>query len=290
MEKLDRSSGSATQPARSPLHAPSAEAAAPTDLPAVTPEPAAATAGPPVSGIPDLVLAAYRNAERMLAQSDPSCGLPWNLLAGIGRIESGHADGGNVDSSGTTLSPIFGPALDGSLPGNEVIKDGAGGYIRAVGPMQFLPSTWNAYASDGKGDGKPDPNNVFDAALAAGKYLCSGGMDLHDPQQRVRAVLRYNNSASYAADVLHWSAVYGGEQPGDQAALADVPQSPQAPAAQQPSSPVQDAAPADPATPTDPDSTPDPAAAPTPAPAPAPMIQIPGLPPIPCGIFCPPAS
>ncbi|MBF6079696.1 lytic murein transglycosylase, partial [Nocardia beijingensis] len=147
-------------------------------------------------------------AELALGSSVPGCGLSWSLLAGIGRIESGHAGGGRTDAAGTTVTPIFGPALDGSLPGNEVIKAADGGFVRAVGPMQFLPGTWGVYAADGNGDGVADPHNVFDAALAAGKYLCSGGLDLRDPAQELRAVLRYNNSMAYAANVLSWSRAY----------------------------------------------------------------------------------
>lgn len=46
--------------------------------------------------------------------------------------------------------------------------------------MQFIPSTWSnggpdgtGWGADGNGDGKKDPHNVFDAALAAGGYLCA---------------------------------------------------------------------------------------------------------------------
>lgn len=163
-------------------------------------------------GIPQIVLAAYRNAELALASSDPGCHLPWNLLAGIGKVESNHANGGQTDANGTTIGQINGPALDGTLPGNEVLasKDAKGKvtYTKAIGPMQFLPSTWKAYQSDGNGDGVADPNNVFDASLAAGKYLCSGGMDLSDPNQELRAILRYNNSVKYANDVRRWSNAY----------------------------------------------------------------------------------
>src|ERR1700759_4701401 len=56
---------------------------------------------PGKTGIPGMALNAYRNAERMMATSDPGCGISWNLLAGIGRIESGHANGGAHHARGT---------------------------------------------------------------------------------------------------------------------------------------------------------------------------------------------
>ena len=228
-----------------------------------------------VRGIPEIALAAYRNAELHLAESQPGCGLSWNLLAGIGRIESNHANGGNTDTSGTTLAPILGPSLDGTLAGNEVVPDSTGGYVRAVGPMQFLPRTWNIYASDANADGAKDPNNVFDAALSAGEYLCAGGRDLRDPTQETRAILRYNNSMAYVSDVIRWSTAYksGGTTPS-----LDVTQS--IPAVEPP---IEEADPRSTRT-AEPPPTP-----PTSAPALVePMILIPGLPPIPCGILCPP--
>ena len=159
-----------------------------------------------------MALAAYRNAEQKMATSDPGCGISWNLLAGIGRIESGHANGGATDARGTAVQPIYGPALDGTLPGNEVIvESGAGGhvsYARAIGPMQFLPGTWARYASDGDGDGVADPQNLYDSTLAAARYLCSGGLNLRDQSQVVAAILRYNNSMPYARNVLGWAAAY----------------------------------------------------------------------------------
>ena len=142
----------------------------------------------------------------------PGCGVSWNLLAGIGRIESGHAGGGAVDARGTAVVPIYGPSLDGTLPGNEVILQSSAGnrvtYARAMGPMQFLPGTWARYASDGKGDGIADPQNLFDSTLAAARYLCSGGLNLRDPSQVMAAILRYNNSMPYAQNVLGWAAAY----------------------------------------------------------------------------------
>jgi membrane-bound lytic murein transglycosylase B len=176
------------------------------------PPPTVVVNSPGALQIPAMVLNAYRNAERMMAGAAPGCGIGWNLLAGIGRIESMHANGGATDARGNAVRPILGPVLDGSLPGNEVIVQsrapGRLTYARALGPMQFLPGTWARYASDGDGDGKADVQNVFDASLAAARYLCSGGLNLRDQQQALAAVLRYNNSMPYARNVLGWAAAY----------------------------------------------------------------------------------
>ncbi len=180
---------------------------------AISPPPPAAVVNA-VGGmrIPATALAAYRNAEKIMSSAAPNCGVSWNLLAGIGRIESSHANGGATDASGTALRPIYGPVLDGSLPGNEVIVQGNTGgrpvYARAIGPMQFLPGTWSRFASDGDGDGKADPQNIYDAALSTARYLCSGGLNLRNQAQVLTAILRYNNSMAYAENVLGWAAAY----------------------------------------------------------------------------------
>lgn len=162
--------------------------------------------------IPAMALSAYRKAEQTMAVAAPGCGVSWNLLAGIGRIESSHANGGATDDRGTAVRPIYGPVLDGSLPGNEIIvQSNLGGraiYARAMGPMQFLPGTWSRFASDGDGDGKSDPQNLFDASLSAARYLCSGGLNLRNQAQVLTAILRYNNSMAYAENVLGWAAAY----------------------------------------------------------------------------------
>jgi membrane-bound lytic murein transglycosylase B len=176
------------------------------------PLPAVVVSSPGTLRIPMIALNAYQNAERMMAVSFPGCGISWNLLAGIGRIESMHANGGATDASGSAVRPIYGPSLDGTLPGNEVIELSRNTsrvtYARAIGPMQFLPGTWSRYASDGNGDGKADVQNIFDASLAAARYLCSGGLNLRDQSQVMTAILRYNNSVAYAQNVLGWAAAY----------------------------------------------------------------------------------
>ncbi|UGY95129.1 lytic transglycosylase domain-containing protein [Streptomyces gobiensis] len=164
-------------------------------------------------GIPATVLDAYRAAEAALAKSAPGCNLRWELLAAIGQVESGQARGGRVDASGTTLAPILGPQLNGD--GFAVIRDtdnglhdGDGVFDRAVGPMQFIPSTWAVWGADSNGDGKTDPNNIYDAALAAGRYLCAGGRDLSDPYDLDRAILGYNRSTEYLRVVKSWFAYF----------------------------------------------------------------------------------
>jgi hypothetical protein len=164
----------------------------------------------------------------MMAAAYPGCGVSWNLLAGIGRIESLHANGGATDPRGTAIQPILGPALDGTLPGNEVIvhsvQAGRVTYVRAMGPMQFLPGTWARYASDGNGDGKADIQNLYDASLGAARYLCSGNLNLRDRSQVLSAILRYNNSMAYAQNVLGWAAAYAtGVAPVDLPAIGAAP-------------------------------------------------------------------
>ncbi|MER5945332.1 hypothetical protein ABT127_04660 [Streptomyces sp. NPDC001904] len=165
------------------------------------------------AGIPATVLAAYRRAEASVGRSDPGCRLPWQLLAAIGKVESGQARGGDVDAHGTTLHRITGPALNGK--GFALIRDTEGGrwdgdsvYDRAVGPMQFLPGTWRRWGADGNGDGTSDPNNIFDAALAAGHYLCAGNRDVGTGGGLERAILSYNYSRDYLRTVLYWMEFY----------------------------------------------------------------------------------
>ncbi|NEA48336.1 lytic transglycosylase domain-containing protein [Streptomyces sp. SID10815] len=188
--------------------------------PLKSPNPAPTTAvGLPVAdtpseaGIPATVLAAYKKAEAELRTAKPGCNLPWQLLAAIGKVESGHAGGGRVTADGTTITPILGPVLNGV--GFADISDTDHGaydndstYDRAVGPMQFIPSTWKWAGRDGNGDGKKDPNNVFDAALATGHYLCRFGWDLADTRDLRKAILSYNASEDYLNTVLSWMEYY----------------------------------------------------------------------------------
>ncbi|MFF7103243.1 lytic transglycosylase domain-containing protein [Streptomyces nigra] len=190
-----------------------------TDLPPLNspnPAPSSGTTVTPAAGeagIPATVLDAYKKAEAALRESKPHCNLPWQLLAAIGKVESGQARGGRVDADGTTLSKILGPQLNGA--GFANISDTDGGaydgdarYDRAVGPMQFIPSTWKWAGRDGNGDGRKDPNNVYDAALAAGHYLCRFDWNLAEQADLDRAILSYNNSRDYLNLVMRWLDYY----------------------------------------------------------------------------------
>ncbi|MDI2031880.1 lytic murein transglycosylase [Saccharopolyspora sp. TS4A08] len=164
-------------------------------------------------GIPEPVLAAYMQAARSVEQTH-ACGMHWSVLASIGRIESGHARDGAIDVNGTTTHAILGPRLSGgpnvaAIPDTDAGRfDGDPLWDRAVGPMQFIPSTWRKFATDGNEDGVESPHNLPDAAAAAGTYLCSGGGDLNDPRELAAAVFRYNHSESYVRTVMVWADAY----------------------------------------------------------------------------------
>ncbi|MFI7099665.1 lytic murein transglycosylase [Streptomyces sp. NPDC050161] len=167
------------------------------------------------TGIPATALDAYKKAERTLSGARPSCHLPWQLVAGIGRVESVHASGYGLRTDGSTADPIRGPRLDGKQ--FALIRDtdhgrwdGDAEFDRAIGPLQFIPSTWATWGADGNGDGETDPNNLYDAALATGHYLCAGGRDLNRPADLDKAVLSYNNSRAYVNTVREWMRTYQG--------------------------------------------------------------------------------
>jgi hypothetical protein len=236
--------------------------------------------GPAEAGIPATVLAAYKRAEATIAASDPGCRVPWQLLAAIGKVESGQARGGRVDAQGTTLSPILGPVLNGVGFANisdtdNGAYDGDSRYDRAVGPMQFIPSTWATWGQDANGDGRRDPNNVYDAALAAGRYLCAGNRDLTVAADLDAALLSYNRSREYVRTVLSWYGYYkrGSHTVPDGRGVLPGSETPDSNTSGNPSSRpplVEPSTPSTPGTSTPDPTTPDPGTTPSPKPTPDP--------------------
>ncbi|HVQ17841.1 MAG TPA: lytic transglycosylase domain-containing protein [Actinomycetes bacterium] len=111
-------------------------------------------------GIPTNFLALYRAAATTCA------GLPWPVLAAVGQVESGHGSNNGPSASG------------------------------AEGPMQFLPSTFAAYAVDGDGDGDADIWDPADSIYTAAKYLCANGGGA-GPNGLYTALWHYNHADWY---------------------------------------------------------------------------------------------
>jgi membrane-bound lytic murein transglycosylase B len=198
-----------------------------------TPEPAAGGAGggkhgstpsgPPVvdpqwivttaaaAGIPEPAVRAYATAQ---LATPAGCEIGWTTLAGIGWVESQHGtiDGRTLGADGHSSSPILGPALNGkgrvaAIPSTSTSSEWHGdpNWDHAVGPLQFIPSSWETWAADGDGDGVFDPNDLDDAAMAAVGYLCADGHDLTTGQGWADAVFSYNHAQEYI-DAVHVAA------------------------------------------------------------------------------------
>jgi membrane-bound lytic murein transglycosylase B len=103
-------------------------------------------------------------------QAAQHSGTPWQLLAAVHRVES-------------TQSPSTNRAS----------------YAGAIGPMQFLPSTFRAYGVDGDGNGTADITNLTDSMYSAGAYLAASGADKGNYRT---ALYAYNHSNAYVTKVL----------------------------------------------------------------------------------------
>ncbi|MGW5637640.1 C40 family peptidase [Streptomyces sp. NPDC003832] len=164
--------------------------------------------------IPDRMLAAYKKAVQQTGKHVPRCrGMRWPVLAGIAKAESNHAVGRAVSARGDIRPKIYGVLLNGSGQGGNTTVfpdtdngkwDGTADGERAVGPFQFLPSTWEGVGKDAGGDGTADPHNADDAALGAAVYLCGNGRDLTQRPQLKAAIYQYNHSQAYVSNVLGW--------------------------------------------------------------------------------------
>ena len=168
------------------------------------------------NGIPAASLLAYHRAETLLDKADSSCKLPWPLIAAIGRVESNHGrvGGNSVNADGVSTPGIYGIPLNGSNNTARISDTDNGTYDkdavwdRAVGPMQFIPGTWKLVGVDSDGDGIKNPQDIDDAATAAGVYLCAGAGNLSTDSGARSAVHRYNRSDEYVDLVLSIAAQY----------------------------------------------------------------------------------
>jgi len=190
----------------------------PPEDPSVVDDPAgisAWSAGPRGPGaapyaVPRRVISAY---ERAVAASPPGCHLTVSLLAAIGQVESGNLAGRRLDAANRVRPAILGPVLDGD--GTRAIADTDAGrwdgnrrWDRALGPLQFIPTSWREVGVDLDGDGIRDPQDLDDAAGAAMVYLCAGGRDLATEAGLRAAILSYNHSTAYLRLVLAWKAAF----------------------------------------------------------------------------------
>lgn len=173
------------------------------------------------SGIPMTALAAYQRAASVVTTADRACALDWTLVAAVGMVESDHGrlKSSRLDADGRATPPIYGPSL--TSPAGDPAPDTDGGAVdkltsgdRAVGPMQFVPATWPLVAVDGDGDGRRDPQDIDDAALAAAVYLCSGDDDVSTDKGKRAALGRYNHSKAYVATVLKIAKGYADSPTG----------------------------------------------------------------------------
>lgn len=167
-------------------------------------------------GLPETAKTAYQRAARNIETTRPGCNLPWTLLAGIGRVESDHGRfGGSVlGTDGYSRPRIRGVALNGVGP-VAAIRDSDNGKLdgdkvwdRAVGPMQFIPTTWAVSGRDGDRDGVSDPNDIDDASLAAAGYLCPSSGSIDSLAAKRTAVFSYNRSDYYVDLVLAFANGY----------------------------------------------------------------------------------
>ncbi|WP_156367621.1 lytic transglycosylase domain-containing protein [Arthrobacter sp. Leaf69] len=167
------------------------------------------------TGIPARALRAYVAAAATANDSAPMCGIGWNTVAAVGSVESAHGTygGGSLNAAGQASGPIVGPSLDGNgfaaiADTDAGVLDGDASWDHAVGPMQFIPSTWQLVGQDGNEDGTADPFNIDDAALSAATYLCANGRDLSTAQGWTDAIYSYNQSDPYIRQVRTQATAY----------------------------------------------------------------------------------
>lgn len=182
-------------------------------------------------GVPLIALDAYQKAS-VWARTTQGCDIEWWGLAGTGRAESNHGmGGGGMYPNGDTIRPIRSIALDGSA--SDTIHDSDNGVLdgnpvwdHAVGPMQFIPTTWRGYAAaydlDANKDGVENPNNIYDAARATAAYLCRNSRNHTTDEGLRRAYFSYNHVNRYVELCLRYAREYQAAGAPDVQVVSDV--------------------------------------------------------------------
>ena len=158
----------------------------------------AGTAGP--GGEPNALARASIPADYLtwyIGAAQTCQGLPWPVLAGIGKVESNH---GQSD-----------------LPGVHAGANAAG----AEGPMQFLPATFGEFAVDADPAQPVRPYDPADAIYTAARMLCADGARGGSPVGIDQAIFAYNHASWYVTEVLSWATRYA--SPGSSATAAPLP-------------------------------------------------------------------
>lgn len=163
--------------------------------------------------VPSAATAAYQRAESVMAEADPSCRLRWTLVAAIGQVVSDHGQRGDrsITAKGVVRPALVGPVVRNQA-GRRLSDTDAGKFDaderfdRAVGPMLLAPTTWSSVGVDGDGDGRRDPQDLDDAALAVAVLVCAGDHDLRKPDQLREALARVNDDRRFVSAVVD---VYG---------------------------------------------------------------------------------
>jgi hypothetical protein len=163
----------------------------------------APVAGLSAAGVPARAAQAYQ------AAAGRCPGLDWTLLAAVGAVETNHGQhaASSLDPGTGEARPwIFGPALDGAH-GTAALPIGewaewwglTGPWQQAVGPMQFLPATFDAHAVDADRDGITNPHDIDDSATAAAAYICASASDRVDGTAEIARIYNPGDARSYAA-------------------------------------------------------------------------------------------
>lgn len=169
---------------------------------------------PGQAGLTPKALNAYLHAEDTMAILKPRCHVSWRTIGAVASVEGLHGEYGNgrLGIDGRPADPIIGIALNGQTVDNfghrtarltdtdDGEYDGDPHFDRAVGPLQFIPETWDRWRLDADGDGERDPQDIDDAALTAAAYLCNYGSLRYWDTWSV-AIFGYNHSGAYVNSV-----------------------------------------------------------------------------------------